>query len=189
MSGKHPFLFICYVSGDLCYFILADQFIKFRICLFFVKSKDFLYEFWWIFSTRCNSSCIIDFKILPFNCSMLLLSLSGKTWLICIRFCNNSLPARCNNERGLWQRKSVTMKRVWAWNMERNVLEWVKRITKSGGDFESYVASTDVSWTTLLYYLGEWLWQWSGGCIAMLWYMQDYVNSLVALGTQHFSSP
>ena len=42
----HPFLFTCYVNSALCYFVLADQFIKFPdVPLFFVKSKDFLYEF------------------------------------------------------------------------------------------------------------------------------------------------
>ena len=67
---------------------------NFRMCLFFVKPKDFLYEFWWIFSTRWNSSGVIDSKILRFNCSMIFFSLSRITWLICIRSCNSSLPAR-----------------------------------------------------------------------------------------------
>ena len=57
---------------------------NFRTCLLFVISKDFLYKFWWIFSTRQNSSGVIDSKIIAFNCSMLFLSLLRITWLICI---------------------------------------------------------------------------------------------------------
>ena len=41
------------------------------------------------------SSGVIDSKILPFNCSMLFLSLSRITWLICIHSCYNSLPTCC----------------------------------------------------------------------------------------------
>ena len=32
---NNTFLFICYISGVLCYFILADQFINVHKCLFF----------------------------------------------------------------------------------------------------------------------------------------------------------
>ena len=62
---------------------------NFRICLFFVKSKDYLYEFWPIFSARWSSSGVIDSKVLPFNGSMLFLSLPRITWLICIHSYNN----------------------------------------------------------------------------------------------------
>ena len=88
----HFFLSDLLVTFFVTLFLLINP-SNFRICLFFVKSKDFLYEFWWIFSTKWNSSDIIDSKILPFNCLMLFLSLSRITWLICIRSCNNSLPA------------------------------------------------------------------------------------------------
>ena len=75
-------------------FLLINS-LNFCICLFFVNSKDFLYKFSWIFSTRWNSPGVIDSKILPFNCLMLFLSLSCITWLICICSCSNSLPVHC----------------------------------------------------------------------------------------------
>ena len=93
----HPFLFTCYVNSALCYFVLADQFIKFPdVPLFFVKSKDFLYEFWWSFFTRWNSSGVIDSKI-----SHSILSLSHITWLIYTRSCNN-LPMCCKIKLLVW---------------------------------------------------------------------------------------
>ena len=43
LSARHinnQFLFICYVSGALCYFVLAEQFFNFRyISLFFLNQK------------------------------------------------------------------------------------------------------------------------------------------------------
>ena len=77
----HFFLSVILVA--LCYFVLlifADQFIEFSYMSLFVKSKDLLYEFLWIFFTRRNSSGVMDSKILPYNNSMLLLSLSHITW-------------------------------------------------------------------------------------------------------------
>ena len=43
LSARHinnQFLFICYVSGALCHFVLAEQFFNFRyISLFFLNQK------------------------------------------------------------------------------------------------------------------------------------------------------
>ena len=99
MSRRHtnyPFFFLSVILVVLCVtlFLLINA-LNFRICLFFVNSKDFLYEFLWIFSIRWNSWGVIDSKILPFNYSVLFLSLSRITWLICIRSCSNSLPTHC----------------------------------------------------------------------------------------------
>ena len=55
-------------------------------------------------------------------------------------------------------------------------------------DVKPYVVFKRVSWTTLLYYLGEWLWDWTGEFVGMLLCMKDHVNSLVALSTKHFDS-
>ena len=54
---NNPFLFICYISGALCCFILADQFIRFSYTTF-------------------HESFLQDSKMLPFNSSMLFLILS-----------------------------------------------------------------------------------------------------------------
>ena len=55
---------------------------NFRLCLFFVKSNDFLYEFAWSFSTK--------WKIM-----MLVLNLSRLSWLKRICSCNKSFPVYC----------------------------------------------------------------------------------------------
>ena len=81
--------------------------------------------------------------------------------------------------------KSCVLRRVWAWNMPGNVLERVARITK---DVEPSVVAARVICATLLYYLGEWLWDWTGRFVEMLLCMQDYVKSLVAPVTKHFNS-
>ena len=81
--------------------------------------------------------------------------------------------------------KRCVLRRVWAWNMPGNVLERVARITK---DVEQSVVATRVICATLLYYLGEWLWDWTGRFVEMLLCMQDYVKSLVAPATKHFNS-
>ena len=81
MLVTHFFLSVILVAICVILFFLINS-SNSRICLFCVKSKDFLYEFSWIFSTRWNSSGVIDSKVLPFNCSMLFLSLSRITWLI-----------------------------------------------------------------------------------------------------------
>ena len=94
MLITHFFLSVMLVVVCVILFFLIDS-SNFSICLFYARSKDFLYEFSWIFSTRWNSSDVIDSKILPFNCLILFLRLSGITWSICFRSCNNSLPARC----------------------------------------------------------------------------------------------
>ena len=86
--------------------------------------------------------------------------------------------AVCDNKR-------CVLRRVWAWNMPGNVLERLTRITK---DVEPSVVATRVICATLLYYLGEWLWDWTGGFVGMLLCMQDFVKSLVALATKHFNS-
>ena len=40
----HPFLFTCYVNSALCYFVLADQFIKFPdVPLFFLLNQKISY--------------------------------------------------------------------------------------------------------------------------------------------------
>ena len=62
---------------------------------FFIKSKDFLYEFWWSFFTRWNSG-VIDSKI-----SHSILSLWHITWLIYTRSCNN-LPMCCKIKLLVW---------------------------------------------------------------------------------------
>ena len=90
----HFFLSVILAALCVALFLLINS-LNSHVCLFFVNSKDFLYKFSWIFSIRWNASGIIDSKILPFNCSMLFLSLSRITWLICIHSCKNSLPARC----------------------------------------------------------------------------------------------
>ena len=77
----HFFLSVILLALCVTLFLLINSF-NFRICLFFVKSKDFLYKFSWIFSTRRNSSGVIDSKMLPFNCSMLFLSLSRISWYV-----------------------------------------------------------------------------------------------------------
>ena len=79
----------------LRYFLLADQLDQIPYMPLFVKLKDFSYEFWRIFSTRWNSSAVTHSKILPFNCSILFLSLSHITLLICTCSCSNSIPAHC----------------------------------------------------------------------------------------------
>ena len=58
------FLYVILLALCVTLFLLINS-LNFRICLFFVNSKDFLYEFSWIFSTRWNSSGVIDSKILP----------------------------------------------------------------------------------------------------------------------------
>ena len=88
--------FLSAMLSALCVpFLLLIKSSNFCISLFFVKSKDFLYEISWIFSTRWNSSGVIDSKILPFTFSKLFLSLSRITWLVYIRSCDNILPACC----------------------------------------------------------------------------------------------
>ena len=90
------YFFLSAILLSLCVTLfLQINSLNFGICPFFGSSQDFLYKFSWIFSTRWNSSGLIDSKILPFNCSMLFLSLSRLTWLICIRSCSNSLPVHC----------------------------------------------------------------------------------------------
>ena len=79
----HFFLSVILVVLCVTLFLLINS-LNFCICLFFVNSKDFLYKFSGIFSTRWNSSGVIDAKILPFNFSMLFLSLSRITSLISI---------------------------------------------------------------------------------------------------------
>ena len=86
--------------------------------------------------------------------------------------------AICDNKR-------CALRRVWVLNMPGNVFERVTRITK---DVEPSVVATRVIYATLLYYLGEWLWDWAGGFVGMLWCMQDYVKPLVAPATKHFNS-
>ena len=71
----HFFLSVILVVLCVTLFLLINS-LDFRRYLFFVNSKDFLYKFSWIFSTRWNSPGVIDSKILPFNCLMLFLSLS-----------------------------------------------------------------------------------------------------------------
>ena len=82
---------------------------NFHICLFFVKSKDFLYQCQLIFSIRWNSSGFIDSKSLPLNCSMLFLSLSCMTWFMYIASSKNSSPACCweADHNFSWDQKKV----------------------------------------------------------------------------------
>ena len=61
----------------------------------------------------------------------------------------------------------------------------VARIAK---DVEPYVVFKCISWTTLLHYLGECLWDWAGGFVGMLLYISDYANSLVTLANKYFNS-
>ena len=56
-------------------FLLISS-LNFRICLFFVKLKDFLYKFSWFFYKMELLMQDGTPKILPFNCLMLFLSLS-----------------------------------------------------------------------------------------------------------------
>ena len=88
----HIFLFVILVAFYVTLFLLINS-LNFCIFLFFDNSEDLLYKFSWIFSTRWNSSGVIDSKILLFNCLTLFLRLSGIAWLICICSSNNSLPA------------------------------------------------------------------------------------------------
>lgn len=81
--------------------------------------------------------------------------------------------------------KRCVLRRVWAWNMPGNVLERVARITK---DVEPSVVAARIICATLLYYLGEWLWDWTGRFVEMLLCMQDYVKSLVALHTAYLNN-
>ena len=59
--------------------------------------------------------------------------------------------------KGLLQQKGCVEKWVWAWQR-----------TESGDDVKPYIFSTTFSYRTLLYYLGEWLWEWPGGVVRML---------------------
>ena len=63
----HFFLSAILVPLWVTLFLLINS-QHFHICLFFVKSKDFIYEFSWILSTKWNSSGVIDSKILPCKC-------------------------------------------------------------------------------------------------------------------------
>ena len=90
----HFFLYVILVALCVTLFLLTNS-LNLSKCLFFVNSKDSLYECSWIFSTKWNSTVVIDSEISHFNCSMLFLSLSLITWLICIRSSKNSLPAPC----------------------------------------------------------------------------------------------
>ena len=71
----HFFLSVILVTICVTLFLLINS-LNFRICLFFVHSKDLLYEFSWIASKRWNSSGVIDSNILVSNCLILFLSLS-----------------------------------------------------------------------------------------------------------------
>ena len=61
LSGRdinNPFLFVYYAAIALCSFVLAHCFMKFLYIAFLsllVQSKNFLYQFCWIFSARRNS--------------------------------------------------------------------------------------------------------------------------------------
>ena len=69
------------------------------------------------------------------------------------------------------------------------MLEKVIKLTTSGGGIELKVDSRLVSYTSLLFLLGEYLWEWFGEFVRMLLYAQDYENLLVALGIKRFNSP
>ena len=97
ISMTYFFLAVILVALCVTLFLLINS-LNFCICLFFVNSKDFLYKFPWIFSTRWNSSGVINSKILPLICSMLFLRLPHYVIDMHPLFsCNNSLPPCLKN--------------------------------------------------------------------------------------------